>query len=61
MNNYTTILRYLFILAFPLFIISCDSNDEDVAIEIIVPTNYDFLRDGMSTVCLLYTSPSPRD
>jgi hypothetical protein len=50
MNNYTTILRYLFILAFPLFIISCDSNDEDVAIEIIVPTNYDFLRDGMSTV-----------
>lgn len=50
MNNYTTILRYLFILAFPLFIISCDSNDEDVAIEIIIPTNYDFLRDGMSTV-----------
>tara|TARA_B100000780_G_scaffold66388_1_gene43693 strand:+ start:189 stop:1346 length:1158 start_codon:yes stop_codon:yes gene_type:complete len=50
MNNYTTILKYLFILAFPLFIISCDSNEDDIAIEIIVPTNYDFLRDGVSTV-----------
>ena len=50
MNNSTTILKYLFILAFPLFIISCDSNEDDIAIEIIVPTNYDFLRDGVSTV-----------
>ena len=50
MNNITTILRYLFILAFPLFIISCDSDDEEIAIEITVPANYEFLRDGVSTV-----------
>ena len=50
MNNYTTILRYLFLLAFPLFIISCDSDDEEIAIEITVPANYEFLRDGVSTV-----------
>ncbi len=50
MNNYTTILRYLFLLAFPLFIISCDSDEEDIAIEITVPANYEFLRDGVSTV-----------
>ena len=50
MNNITTILRYLFILAFPLFIISCGSDDEEIAIEITVPANYEFLRDGVSTV-----------
>jgi hypothetical protein len=50
MNNYTTILRYLFLLAFPLFIISCDSDDEEISIEITVPANYEFLRDGVSTV-----------
>ena len=51
MNNITTILRYLFILVFPLFIISCGSDDdENLPIEITVPANYEFLRDGMSTV-----------
>jgi hypothetical protein len=50
MKNSTTILKYLFILAFPLFIISCDSDDEEIAIEITVPANYEFLRDGVSTV-----------
>ena len=51
MNNITTILRYLFILAFPLFIISCGSDDDgNLPIEITVPANYEFLRDGMSTV-----------
>ena len=50
MSNISTILRYLFILAFPLFIISCDSDDEEIAIEITVPANYEFLRDGVSTV-----------
>ena len=50
MNNYTTILRYLFLLAFPLFIISCDTDEEDIPIQITVPANYEFLRDGVSTV-----------
>jgi hypothetical protein len=51
MKNSTTILRYLFILAFPLFIISCGSDDDgNLPVEITVPDNYEFLRDGMSTV-----------
>ena len=51
MKNFTTILRYLFILAFPLFIISCGSDDDgNLPVEITVPDNYEFLRDGMSTV-----------
>ena len=51
MNNYSTIFKYLFIIAFPLFIISCGSDDDgNLPIEITVPANYEFLRDGMSTV-----------
>ena len=50
MNNHITILRYLFLLAFPLFIISCDTDEEDIPIQITVPANYEFLRDGVSTV-----------
>ena len=51
MKNSTTILKYLFILAFPLFIISCGSDDDgNLPVEITVPDNYEFLRDGMSTV-----------
>ena len=51
MKNFTTIIRYLFILAFPLFIISCGSDDDgNLPVEITVPDNYEFLRDGMSTV-----------
>lgn len=51
MKNFTTIKRYLFILAFPLFIISCGSDDDgNLPVEITVPDNYEFLRDGMSTV-----------
>ena len=51
MNNYSTIFKYLFIIAFPLFIISCGSDDDgNLQIEITVPANYEFLRDGMSTV-----------
>ena len=51
MNNYSTIFKYLFITAFPLFIISCGSDDDgNLPIEITVPANYEFLRDGMSTV-----------
>ena len=51
MKNFTTILKYLFILAFPLFIISCGSDDDgNLPVEITVPDNYEFLRDGMSTV-----------
>ena len=51
MKNITTILRYLCIIAFPLFIISCGSDDDgNLPIEITVPDNYEFLRDGMSTV-----------
>ena len=51
MKNFTTILRYLFIIALPLFIISCGSDDdENLPVEITVPDNYEFLRDGMSTV-----------
>jgi hypothetical protein len=50
MNNYTTIFRYLFLLAFPLFIISCSTDEEDIPIQITVPANYEFLRDGVSTV-----------
>ena len=51
MKNFTTITRYLFILAFPLFIISCGSDDDgNLPVEITVPDNYEFLRDGMSTV-----------
>lgn len=51
MKNSTTILRYLFILAFTLFIISCGSDDDgNLPVEITVPDNYEFLRDGMSTV-----------
>ena len=51
MKNFTTILRYLFILVFPLFIISCGSDDDgNLPVEITVPDNYEFLRDGMSTV-----------
>ena len=51
MKNITTILRYLCIIAFPLFIISCGSDDDgNLPVEITVPDNYEFLRDGMSTV-----------
>jgi hypothetical protein len=50
MNNYITIFRYLFLLAFPLFIISCSTDEEDIPIQITVPANYEFLRDGVSTV-----------
>ena len=51
MKNFTTIKRYLFILSFPLFIISCGSDDDgNLPVEITVPDNYEFLRDGMSTV-----------
>ena len=51
MKNSTTILKHLFILAFPLFIISCGSDDDgNLPVEITVPDNYEFLRDGMSTV-----------
>ena len=51
MKNFTTITRYLFILAFPLFIISCGSDDDgNLPVEITVPDNYEFLRDGISTV-----------
>ena len=51
MKNSTTILKYLFILVFPLFIISCGSDDDgNLPVEITVPDNYEFLRDGMSTV-----------
>ena len=51
MNNITIILKYLFILSFPLFIISCGSDDDgNLPLEITVPDNYEFLRDGMSTV-----------
>ena len=50
MNNYISNLRYLFLLAFPLFIISCSTDEEDIPIQITVPANYEFLRDGVSTV-----------
>lgn len=51
MKNITTILRNLCIIAFPLFIISCGSDDDgNLPVEITVPDNYEFLRDGMSTV-----------
>ena len=50
MKNYTTLYNYLFILIISLFTISCTSDDDDIAKEIIIPSNYEFLRDGVSTV-----------
>jgi hypothetical protein len=50
MKNYTTLYNYFFILIISFVTISCSSNEEEITTEIIIPSNYEFLRDGVSTV-----------
>ena len=45
--------NYLFklaLLVIPMLFISCDNDDDDTTIPIVAPDNYEFLRDGVSTV-----------
>lgn len=51
MTNYNTLHKYLFLLIFPLFIISCNNDDDDdIIVDITVPATYEFTRNGLSTV-----------
>ena len=50
MKNYTTLYNYFLILIISFVTISCSSNEEEITTEIIIPSNYEFLRDGVSTV-----------
>ena len=49
MKKNLTINKY-FLLLFSLLTISCSSDEEDIPIQIVEPSTYDFLRDGQSTV-----------
>jgi hypothetical protein len=40
----------LLLLVIPILFISCDNDDDDIAIPVVAPDNYEFLRDGASTV-----------
>ena len=51
MKNYKSILRVFTIMFISILFVACDNNDEDDnIIEVIAPANYEFLRDGVSTV-----------
>ena len=43
-------LLKLILLIIPMLFISCDNDDDDTTIPIVAPDNYEFLRDGVSTV-----------
>ena len=49
--NFSKNLFYItFLLAAPLFIVSCDKDDDHDHTNVVAPATYEFIRDGVSTV-----------